>query len=65
MSTCPDCGAENVPPGEGAETHCGRRVSWTSLAVRSELQCRDRMAAAEACKRVARRRAQETEADKQ
>ncbi len=60
MSKCPDCGAENVPTGEGAEAHCGRRVSWGSIAAMSEKPWRERMATAEACKEVARRRFQKS-----
>lgn len=57
MSKCPDCGKENVPPPEGVEAHCGRRISWASITDNSERHWKERVSAAEICKRVGRRRA--------
>ena len=61
MSTCPDCGAENVPPGEGVEAHCGRRISWASIANDSEKHWKDRVSSADVCKEIGRRRAQKAD----
>lgn len=57
MSKCPDCGAENVKDPEGVEAHCGRRISWSSIAEDSTMDWKARTLAAEACKAVARKMA--------
>ena len=57
MSKCPDCGAENVPYPEGAEAHCGRRVSWSSIANDSERHWKERISTTAICKEVGRQRA--------
>lgn len=54
MSKCPDCGAENVPWPEGAEAHCGRRISWAGIDASRSWQ--QRVSSAEACKRAKLRR---------
>lgn len=56
MGTCPDCGMETVPAPDGAEAHCGRRISWSSIADASEHDWRRRVSTAEICKRVGRER---------
>lgn len=63
MSKCPDCGAENVPAPEGVEVHCGRRVSWSSIANDSSEHWKVRMKVADICKAAGRRRAQRQPTD--
>ena len=56
MSKCPDCGEENVPEPEGMEAHCGRRISWASVAETSTKGWRERITTAQVCKEIGRRR---------
>lgn len=53
MTTCPDCGRENLQEPAGHVAPCGRRVGWNDapgVLYPHPDQWRDRMRIAQACR---------------